>query len=273
MSKENFILTSSLVFDNSEQLIQPSEEIQQATDETQQNQQSKLELINHSVLYPLPFEMMDRDERLIFSNTLERRNRNQVHRRRMSDRENISNSYANAACLSCTCFTTNGLYFGIMGAAQIPLCLEMSVPLSIFTSIWLAGASIHNLPRNVIEFPARSLNCVAYNALDALDNLKYYLIKRDPDLSDHEDNIKLKEGFKKIETNRIFYDRQEGKYYVAQSAISWDGKDIKIRDEERLSPLSPDVLWQPMASLSSPTNLNISRENLRTRTIPLQLEM
>jgi hypothetical protein len=232
-------------------------------------QLTQFELTTYNILYPFSYEQMDQRERLLF-----REKYTQNIRERENHNQQPSDLYIKSACLCSTCCSTQGLFFGATEALKIPVCLELTIPLSVITSCFLFGGALHFLPRKVIECPARSLNYVAFNALNAFDDVKNYFKNNDLTYINSEDNQKLREEFEKIETKRILYDRQEGKYYVAQSAISWDGKDIKVRDEEKLYPLSPDALWQPPASLEpSPRNLSISGENLGTRIIPSQLEM
>jgi hypothetical protein len=246
--------------------VSREEEITPANEDEQVTQ---FELTKYNILYPLPYEQMDQRERLLF-----REKYTQNIRERENHNQQPSDLYIKSACLCSTCCSTQGLSFGVAEALKIPVCLELTIPLSIIMSCFLFGGALHFLPRKVIECPARSINYVTCNALDGFEDVRNYFKNNDLTYTNSEDNKKLKEEFKKMEKTRIFYDREKGKYYVAQSAISWDGKDIKVRDEEKLYPLSPDVLRQPPASLEpSPRNLNISGENLGTRTIPSQLEM
>lgn len=261
--------------------VSREEEITPANEDEQVTQ---FELTKYNILYPLPYEQMDQRERLLF-----REKYTQNIRERENHNQQPSDLYIKSACLCSTCCSTQGLSFGVAEALKIPVCLELTIPLSIIMSCFLFGGALHFLPRKVIECPARSINYVTRNALDGFEDVRNYFKNNDLTYTNSEDNKKLKEEFKKMEKTRIFYDREKGKYYVAQSAISWDGKDIKVRDEEKLYPLSPDALRQPPARLSllspdvlrqppaslepSPRNLSISGENLGTRTIPSQLEM
>lgn len=240
----------------------------------------KLNLINYNILYPLPYEQMNQRDRLSFKenyiqNITERENRN---------RGDVSDFFANSTCLALTCCSTQGFFFAISEVAKAPICFEITIPLAIVSGCFVYGG-VSKCPEKVIKFPARSLNSFGYVVKDFCAGSRDRSKNEDLIYIDSEDNKKLREEFEKIKTKRIFYDLERDKYYVAQSVISWDGEDIKIRDEERISPdtlhqtplvrlypFSPDALWQPPASLAnSPRGSNF--ENFAKQTIPSQLTM
>lgn len=259
----NDFINADLVFRQNPRNPQPDEirpvsELEQST---------QFELANYNILYPLPYEQMDQKDRLSFKenyiqNITERESRN---------RGDVSDFFAKSTCLTLTCCSTQGFFFAVSEMAKAPICFEITIPLAIVSGCFVYGG-ISKCPEKVIKFPARSLSSFGYVVKDFCTASRDRSTNEDLIYIDSEDNKKLREEFEKIKTKRIFYDREKDKYYVVQSTISWDGKDIKIRDEERLSPLFPDTLWQPPASLgNSPRGSNF--ENFAKQTIPSQLIM
>jgi len=192
---------TGIIDENEIQLVNQTEEITQ------------LELKKYNILYPLPFEQMDQEERLLYKqkyiqNIRERDNYN---------REDVSDCFANSTCLTLSCCSTHGFFFAISEMAKIPTCIEFTIPLTIVAGCFVFGGVLQ-CPKDVIKCPARSLNSLGYFIKDFCTKTRTTDLSSNEDLIyiDSENNKKLKEEFEKIKTTKILYNSEEKKYYITQ---------------------------------------------------------
>ena len=270
---QNNFINADLVFRHNPRNPDP-DEIQPVNESEQLTQ---FELANYTILYPLPYEQMDIKDKKEY--------RNYLKKKQKSNRKDVSNCFSNSTCFALSSCFAQGFFFTLPAVTKIPVCLEITIPVSIIAGC-LVFRGFSKCPEKVNKFPARSLNYFGYMVKDLFTEIGSF--KNDDSIYiDSEENKKLREEFEKIKTTKVLYIPQEDIYCIAKPTALFGGKEIKIRDEERvypfstdalwqpparLYPFSPDALWQPPASLgNSPRGLNF--ENLATRTIPSQLKM